>query len=380
MPFASTAPQRQLKSVALRYCHALASPSGRARPVVRPPEPVQADRAAVSATRGSAFQRHEKLARLEAALFATGEPLNARKIALVAGLADATEARTLIGQLNVFYDTQGSAFRVEQVAGGYQILTRAKFGGWLRRLRQAPVETRLSAPAAETLAVVAYRQPVERSRIEAIRGVQCGEMLRQLMDRNLVRIVGRSPELGRPFLYGTTRRFLQWSGLRSLDELPRSETLRRGSPDENTPANETKSAARRNDELNPRNDLNEESEVKIVAHLESAVLEPWTADVANLSALPLGLRPLAPPTAQADDDVDVDDEDFDDDDDDDDDYDDDDDDDLDDDEDDEEDLEDEEWEEVDDDDDWDDEEEDDDENWDDDDDEDDDDDDDWDDE
>ena len=84
---------------------------------------------------------------------------------------------------------------------------------------------RLSAPALETLAVVAYRQPVLRAEMESIRGVQCGEMLRQLMDRDLVRIVGKSHDLGRPFLYGTTPRFLRTFGLRHLDDLPRARAI-----------------------------------------------------------------------------------------------------------------------------------------------------------
>ena len=105
-------------------------------------------------------------------------------------------------------------------------MSRPQFAGWLRRLHGAPVELRLSAPALETLAVVAYRQPVMRSEIEAIRGVDCGEILRQLMDRNLVRAAGRAPELGRPYLYATTKRFLQVFGLRHLDDLPRSALLR----------------------------------------------------------------------------------------------------------------------------------------------------------
>jgi len=141
-------------------------------------------------------------------------------------LADATEARTLIGRLNELYDEAGRAFRVEEVAGGYQLLTRAKFASWLRRLGHVPAEVRLSAPALETLAVIAYRQPVLRAEIEAVRGVNSGEILRQLMERDLVRISGRSEELGRPYLYATTKRFLQVFGLISLDELPRAETLR----------------------------------------------------------------------------------------------------------------------------------------------------------
>jgi segregation and condensation protein B len=106
------------------------------------------------------------------------------------------------------------------------LMTRPKFAPWLRRLHGSQVEVRLSAPAVETLAVVAYRQPVLRADIEAVRGVQCGEILRQLMERDLVRIVGRSEELGRPLLYGTTKRFLQVFGLRHLEELPRTELSR----------------------------------------------------------------------------------------------------------------------------------------------------------
>jgi len=102
-----------------------------------------------------------------------------------------------------------------------------------------PAAARLSGPALETLAVVAYRQPCVRAQIEAIRGVQCGDMLRQLMDRDFVRIAGRSAELGRPFLYATTRRFLEAYGLKTLDELPRAAQLR------TTTAVEESSGARR---------------------------------------------------------------------------------------------------------------------------------------
>lgn len=173
--------------------------------------------------------RDDRLRRLEAVLFLAREPLNSRKLSQHANLADATEARTLIRRLNEMYDRSGRAFRVEEVAGGYQLLTRGKFASWLRRLGHVPAEIRLSAPAQETLAVIAYRQPVLRADIEAIRGVNCGEILRQLMERDLVRICGRSDDLGRPYLYGTTRRFLQIFGLKNLDELPRADQLR-GSP------------------------------------------------------------------------------------------------------------------------------------------------------
>ncbi len=167
-----------------------------------------------------------EIARLEALLFLSRQPQTSRRLAQLAGLADGTKARTLVRSLNQRYDAEGVAFRVEEVAGGFQLMTRSKFASWLRRLHAAASEIRLSAPAMETLAVVAYRQPVLRVEIEAVRGVQSGEVLRQLIERNLVRIAGRSEELGRPFLYGTTKQFLQAFGLRHLDELPRAGALR----------------------------------------------------------------------------------------------------------------------------------------------------------
>ena len=176
--------------------------------------------------------RTERIARLEAVLLLARDPLASRKLADLSGLADGTEARTLVRRLNRMYDLEGCAFRVVEVAGGFQLMSRPRFAPWLRRLSASPVEVRLSVPAMETLAVVAYRQPVLRAAIESVRGVQCGEVLRQLMERDLVRIVGRSEELGRPFIYGTTRRFLRVFGLRHLDELPRPELTRATRPDD----------------------------------------------------------------------------------------------------------------------------------------------------
>lgn len=164
--------------------------------------------------------------RLEAVLLLAREPLGIRRLAQLTGSTDLVHTRGLIRELNQIYDEQGFAFRVVNVAGGYQLVTREIFASWLRRLHGVQAEVRLSPSAMETLAVVAYRQPVLRTGIEAIRGVQCSEMLRQLMERDLVKIVGRSEELGRPFYYGTTRRFLQIFGLRSLRELPDAERFR----------------------------------------------------------------------------------------------------------------------------------------------------------
>jgi segregation and condensation protein B len=170
--------------------------------------------------------RDAELARVEALLFSSREPLSAHRLSQMAALEDATAARTAVRRLNRLYDGEGSSFRVEELGGGFQLRTRAKFGAWLRRVHRYLDGNRLSLSALETLAVVAYRQPALRADIEAVRGVQSGEALKNLLERDLIRIVGRSQELGRPFLYGTTKRFLQVFGLRHLDELPRAEYLR----------------------------------------------------------------------------------------------------------------------------------------------------------
>ena len=209
---------QQLRSSALRYCSPLAGVGAQSR---RHPA-----RQLGAATGNAESASDSRIQRLEAVLFLAREPLSSRKLSQFANLEDATEARTLVRRLNDSYDDDGRAFRVESVAGGYQLLTRPRFSSWLRRLKNVPSEVRLSGPALETLAVIAYRQPTDRATVEAIRGVACGEILRQLMDRDLVRISGRSEELGRPYLYATTKRFLQLFGLKSLDKLPRVAELR----------------------------------------------------------------------------------------------------------------------------------------------------------
>ncbi|MCA9259627.1 MAG: SMC-Scp complex subunit ScpB [Planctomycetales bacterium] len=170
------------------------------------------------------------MARLEAALFLATEPLNVRKLAILAGLDDGTQARTLLESLRRRLRRRGSALQPVEVAGGFLLMTRPQLADWLAKLHGYPEEPRLSPPALETLAVAAYRQPVLRAEIEAIRGVQCGELLRMLMDRGFLRIVGRSEELGRPMLYGTTRKFLQVFGLRRLEDLPPIDQISVGPP------------------------------------------------------------------------------------------------------------------------------------------------------
>ena len=170
-------------------------------------------------------RRSDELARLEAALYMAREPLSPRRLATLAQLADGTRARSLLKELKRLQESSGSAFRVEQIAGGFQLLTRAPFGPWVRRLLDSPPETRLSTAALETLAIVAYRQPVTRAEIEAIRGVGSEEMLRHLLDRDFVAIGGRTEELGRPNVYLTTRRFLKAFGLGRIEDLPPIEAF-----------------------------------------------------------------------------------------------------------------------------------------------------------
>jgi segregation and condensation protein B len=172
--------------------------------------------------------RDGKLARVEAALLMADEPLPARKIADVAGLADAAEARAHVERLQALYDADGSAFQVEEIAGGYQLLTRPRYHPWLARLKRTGHELKLSPAALETLAVVAYRQPIMRAEVEKVRGVACGEVIRQLMEKGLLRIAGRHDSLGRPQLYGTTKKFLQAFGLNALQDLPEVESLKYG--------------------------------------------------------------------------------------------------------------------------------------------------------
>ncbi len=165
------------------------------------------------------------LALLEAMLLIADEPLPLRKLVQVTGLADAATVRRWLNKLQDLYDQDGSAFELEELAGGFQLMTRPEYHRWLTTVRKSQQELRLTAASRETLAIVAYRQPIMRADIEAIRGVHCGETLRLLMEKGLVKITGRDDSLGRPVLYGTTKAFLQVFGLKSLKDLPSGDLL-----------------------------------------------------------------------------------------------------------------------------------------------------------
>lgn len=202
---------------------------------------------------------HALAARLEAVLLVADRPLSAERIAAVLKLirlaeenADKGEGggneqapksagrpssptavaqackriESLVAKLNGEYDQSGRAFRIEQVAGGYRVMTLPAFAETIAEFHRTKLSGKLTRAAVETLAIIAYKQPITRAQLEAIRGVSCGEVLKSLMDRRIITITGRAEELGRPMLYGTTKQFLQQFGLSSIGDLPTLAELR----------------------------------------------------------------------------------------------------------------------------------------------------------
>jgi len=157
---------------------------------------------------------------LEAILFVSGEPLSVdRMLGVVEGVSRA-ELVSALQALRADYAAEGRGLQLVEVAGGFQIATRPDCAPWIKRLERAKEGARLSRSAMETLAIVAYKQPVVRGEIEQIRGVDSAAVLKTLLERRLIRIVGRKDSPGRPILYGTTRQFLQAFGLKDLADLP----------------------------------------------------------------------------------------------------------------------------------------------------------------
>lgn len=197
------------------------------------------DRLGDSAEEPAVKNEAEEIAAIvEAIFFSSDSPLPISKITTTAELPSQNITQA-IAQLNTHYEKRGAAFRIEEIAGGFQMMTLPEYNEVLRRLLNVRKDSRLSQAAMETLAIIAYRQPILRADIEAIRGVAAGDILRSLLDKQLVKIVGRADVIGRPMLYGTTRKFLEIFGLANLDDLPRVEELRSGA--KTAPAVESKS-------------------------------------------------------------------------------------------------------------------------------------------
>jgi len=160
---------------------------------------------------------------VEALLFASDVPLEAERIREVLDLENAAAARGLVEELIARYEGEPRGLAIVEVGGGYRMVTRPELAPWLVRLARARTRVRLSRPALETLAIIAYKQPVSRPELDAVRGVNSDAVLDNLLERRLIRIGGRKEAPGRPFLYETTREFLVAFGLRDLNELPKVE-------------------------------------------------------------------------------------------------------------------------------------------------------------
>jgi segregation and condensation protein B len=162
---------------------------------------------------------------LEAALFASARPIATEELAVLEPDASPAELQAALEELREHYDVDGHGVELQELGGGWQILTRAEYTEAIERAQLAARPARLSGAALETLAIIAYRQPISRLEIEEIRGVMVGSVLKSLHERGLIDVTGRGEGLGRPLLYGTTPVFLEYFGLRHLEELPRGDEL-----------------------------------------------------------------------------------------------------------------------------------------------------------
>ena len=157
---------------------------------------------------------------IEALLFIGGGPLSVERLKGIFEEATKEQIEAQLQALKADYDARDAGVMVAEVANGYQLATRPEQAVWVRKFKTVKVTTRLSRPALETLAIIAYKQPVTRPEIEAIRGVNIGGIVRNLMERRLVKIVGKKDVPGKPLLYGTSAEFLQYFGLKDLSALP----------------------------------------------------------------------------------------------------------------------------------------------------------------
>jgi segregation and condensation protein B len=156
---------------------------------------------------------------IESLLFVAEEPLTVDRMKGIITQAETADIRSAAAELAMEYEQRGGGFYLDEVAGGYQIRTRPEYTEWIKKLIQ-PKPLRLSKPALETLVIIAYKQPIIRSDVEHIRGVDCGGVLRVLLERKLIRVLGRKEIAGRPLIYATTKRFLEVFDLKSLKDLP----------------------------------------------------------------------------------------------------------------------------------------------------------------
>ena len=171
-------------------------------------------------SQAEAIDARELKAILEAILFVSPEPVPVARLMAIVGTVSKAEVVQALGILTHDLDQDGRGIQLVQVAGGYRLVTKQEYGPWLKRMDKAKTAQKLSRSALESLAIIAYKQPLVRSEIEEIRGVETSGVLRTLCERKLVRIVGRKDVPGRPIMYGTTKFFLEHFGLQDLSQLP----------------------------------------------------------------------------------------------------------------------------------------------------------------
>jgi segregation and condensation protein B len=194
-----------------------------AGPEQEPGDPSDTDKTAETASAADAVQtiaERELKAILESLLFVSPEPLSAVRLVSVLGDVTKAEVERTLRSLGEELEQEGRGIRLVEVAGGYRLVTKQEYAPWVKRLDKAKSATKLSRSALESLAIIAYKQPLVRSEIEEIRGVETSGVVRTLLERKLVRIVGRKEVPGRPIMYGTTKFFLEHFGLNDLSQLP----------------------------------------------------------------------------------------------------------------------------------------------------------------
>lgn len=161
---------------------------------------------------------------VECLLFVAESPLSVREISKVVEKVDLEDITIALVELQEDYTNRGIS--IMELGGGYQMRTLDNYAPWVRRLLEIEEESKLSRAALETLAIIAYKQPIIKSEVDAIRGVRSESSIQKLLDKNLITVVGRKEGVGRPLLYGTTRHFLTSFGLRDLSELPKVEDMK----------------------------------------------------------------------------------------------------------------------------------------------------------
>lgn len=170
------------------------------------------------------MEDREKRSVLEVLLFLSGEPITLSTVRDVIDLPE-LEIKRLMDELILQYREQNGGLFIAEIANGYQMVTNPEYSEWVKKFKSTQLSSKLSMPALETLSIIAYKQPIIKAEIEQLRGVNSDSAIRTLLEKRLIKVIGRKEAPGRPFLYGTTREFLQYFGLKDLTELPTLKDL-----------------------------------------------------------------------------------------------------------------------------------------------------------